>query len=264
VAGLLQEHLSRCAHWAERFPPEQWALYKQVIAAADDRKLRFAVGGGLAAATYCGQWRDTKDLDLYIFEQDREALIQLLASLGFVDYFEQKPYDRQWIYRSGKDGTIIDVIWAMANRRATVDDHWLQGPAVEVEGHLFHLLAPEEMIWNKLYVLQHDRCDWPDAFTVLHSIGSDLDWRHLLHRVGEDAPLLTGMLSVFAWLCPAQARSLPAWLWPELGLQLPKIDHSLPAGQRADLLDSRAWFGPVADQPPAVHNADVPQEAAAC
>src|SRR3954468_24321856 len=97
------------------------------------------------------EWRDTRDLDLYTFERDREQLIQLLTSLGFVDYFEQKPYDRQWIYRSWKDGTIIDVIWAMANRRATVDDRWLQGPTVEVDGHRIHLLAPEEMIWNKLY-----------------------------------------------------------------------------------------------------------------
>lgn len=261
MAGLLQEHISRCASWAERFPPEQWALYKQVIAAADDSKLKFAVGGGLAAATYCGEWRDTKDLDLYTFESDREKFIQLLNSFSFVDYFDQKPYDRQWIYRSWKDGTIIDVIWSMANRRASVDGHWLEGPEVEVDGHIFHLLAPEEMIWNKIYVLQHDRCDWPDIFTVLYSIGSDLDWRHLVNRAGEDVPLLAGLVSVFAWLCPARARAFPAWLWSELGLQPPRSGHPLSSGQRADLLDSRAWFGRVAGQPPEVHNADVPAEA---
>ncbi len=256
----LKEHLSRCASWAERFPPEQWALYQRVIAAADDHKLRFAVGGGLAAATYCGQWRDTKDLDLYTFERERKQLIQLLTSLGFVDYFDQKAYDRKWIYRSWKDGTIIDVIWAMANRRATVDDRWLRGPEVEVDGRLFSLLAPEEMIWNKLYVLQHDRCDWPDVFTVLHSIGSDLDWRHLVNRVGEDISLLAGLLSTFAWLCPGRACSFPSWLWDDVGVRPPAPDSSRSSGERADLLDSRAWFGPVAGHPPEVHNADVPEE----
>jgi hypothetical protein len=258
VAGLLQEHLSRCATWAERFPPEQWALYKRIISAADDRKLRFAVGGGLAAATYCGEWRDTKDLDLYTPECDREQLVQLLTSFGFVDYFDQKPYDRKWIYRSWKDGTIIDVIWAMANGHASVDEQWLRGPQVEVDGHLFRLLAPEEMIWNKLYVLQ------PDIFTVLYSIGPDLEWRHLVNRVGEDRLLLTGMLSTFAWLCPAHARSFPSWLWSELGMEAPRSGHPLSSAERADLLDSRAWFGRVADQPPEVHNSDVPQEAAQC
>lgn len=264
MAGPFQEHLSRCVSWAQRFAPEQWSLYQSVIAAADDRKLKFAVGGGLAAATYCGQWRDTKDLDLYTAERNREQLIALLTSLGFVDYFDQKSYDRKWIYRGWKDGTIIDVIWSMANAHASVDDHWLNGPEVEIDGRVIHLLAPEEMIWNKLFVLQHDRCDWPDIFTVLYSIGADLDWRHLVDRVGEDASLLAGLLSVFAWLCPHRARSFPPWLWPKLGLQEPPTDSKQSSGDRADLLDSRAWFGPVADQPPHVHNSDVPRGADQC
>jgi hypothetical protein len=256
MAGCLQEHLSRCASWAQRFPPEQWTLYKSVITAAHDRQLRFAVGGGLAAATYCGQWRDTKDLDLYTFEHGREELIEVLSSLGFGDYFDQKSYDRKWIYRAWKDGTIIDVIWSMANGRGSVDDHWINGPEVEIDGRAVHLVAPEEMIWNKLYVLQHDRCDWPDVFTVLYAIGADIDWRYLVRRVGEDASLLAGLLSTFAWLCPGHASSFPSWLWPELGLREPRPVSSLSPGQRADLLDSRAWFGPVADQPAHVHNSD--------
>jgi hypothetical protein len=264
MAGLLQEHVSRCASWAQRFPPEQWTLYSRVIAAADDRRLKFAVGGGLAAATYCGQWRDSKDLDLYTTERDRQQLIAVLTSLGFADYFEQKSYDRKWIYRAWKDGTIIDVIWSMANRRASVDDRWLNGPEVEIDGRMIHLLAPEEMIWNKLYVLQHDRCDWPDVFSVLYSIGSDLDWRHLLSRLGEDASLLAALLSVFAWLCPGQARSLPSWLWPELGLREPGATAGHSAVHRADLLDSRAWFGPVADQPAHLHNSDLARGIAQC
>ena len=264
MAGSLQEHVSRCATWAQRFRPEQWALYRRIITAADDRNLRFAVGGGLAAATYCGQWRDTKDLDLYVFERDREHFIELLTSLDFVDYFDQKAYDRKWIYRGWKDGTIIDVIWSMANGRATVDDHWLEGPEVEIDGRTLHLLAPEEMIWNKLYILQHDRCDWPDVLTILYSIGSDLDWRHLVSRAGEDAALLAGLLSVFAWLCPGHASSFPPWLWPELGLRHPRPVSSLSPGKRADLLDSRAWFGPVADQPADVHNSDLARGVEQC
>lgn len=218
----------------------------------------------MAAATYCGQWRDTKDLDLYTFEHDREKLIELLTSLGFVDYFDQKAYDRKWIYRAWKDGTIIDVIWAMANGRASVDDHWLDGPEVEIDGRVVHLLAPEEMIWNKLYVLQHDRCDWPDVFSALYSIGSDLDWPHLVRRTGEDSGLLAGLLSAFAWLCPAHANSLPGWLWPELGLREPDTGAPVPPGQRAALLDSRAWSGPFTGPPPDLHHSNPAGEANQC
>src|SRR5436305_15065562 len=113
----------------------------------------------------------------------------------------------------------------MANGHASVDEQWLRGPQVEVDGHLFHLLAPEGMIWNKLYVLQHDRCDWPDILTVLYSIGTDLDWRRLVNRTVVAASLLAAVLSVFALLCPAPARFLPVWAWSYLCQHLTQSEH---------------------------------------
>lgn len=87
----------------QRLPPEQSSIYKRVIGEARKRNVRFAVGGGLAAMIYAGQWRNTKDIDLYVLPRDREAMIGMLTDLGLEDYYEQHPYDRNWIYRSYKD-----------------------------------------------------------------------------------------------------------------------------------------------------------------
>ena len=216
---------------------------------ARNRNLQFAVGGGLAAMTYAGQWRNTKDIDLYVLPRDREEMIGVVTALGLEDYYEKQAYDRKWIYRSYKDDTIVDIMWAMANQRAQVDEAWLNGPEVEAGEERFRLLAAEEELWCKLYVLQRDRCDWPDALNLLYGVGPELDWHRLISRVAEDRALLSGLLSTFVWLCAERARELPGWIWREVGVSAPGAAGGLEmARDHARLLDSRPWFTPALEE----------------
>lgn len=245
VSQTVKNQLARSASWLEQLPPEQWLVYKAVMARARLRGLQFAVGGGFATMTYTGQWRDTKDIDLYIRERDKEGMIRLLAECGLKDYYDQQPYERHWIYRSYRDEVIVDVIWAMANRRAAVDEGWFEGPSIEADGERIQLVPAEETLWSKLYVLQRDRCDWPDGLSLLYVMGTDLNWRRLLDRIEDDAPLLGALLSVFGWLCPDRARALPHWLWSELGARHVPPEADVPHDvNRASLLDSRPWLAP--------------------
>ena len=243
-AETLPQNVSLCALWYERFPPSEWALYRAVVEEAQRQQIPFAVGGGLASCTYSGHWRDSKDLDIYILEKDRPRLIKILSDSGLTDYYDQKPYDRKWIYRSFADGVIIDVMWAMANQRAQVDEQWFHGPEVSVGGVRFRLLPPEEIIWTKLYVMQRDRCDWPDVLSILYSMSGDLHWKHLIDRVGEDWQLLAALLQVFSWVCADAASSVPHWVWEQLRTPGPKFERPAPDRDRADLLDSRPWLAP--------------------
>jgi len=228
----------RRANWSERMPEEQRLLYINVMKEAHRQGLRFAIGGGFATNAYTGAWRNTKDLDLFVLARDRDRFVELLTGLGMDDYYDQKPYDRSWIYRSWRDDQIVDVIWQMANHRAAVDEIWLEsGPCMKLDGEYFRLIPPEETLWAKLYVLQNDRCDWPDAMNLMNTVGPELDWARLIERVGTDIPLLTGLLSVFAWICPNRARDLPAWIWNRLDACRPGSGESL-----AHLLDSRPWL----------------------
>jgi hypothetical protein len=157
------------------------------------------------------------------------------------DYYERLAYDRCWIYRSHQDDIIVDVIWGMPNRRATVDRQWLdRAKVVELRGMHLKTLPVEELIWAKLYVMQRDRCDWPDIFNLLYHVGDEIDWDHLLRRLENDAPLLGCALGVFAWLCPRRAERFPEWIWARVGRQ----ENGEAPVSRADLLDTRPWFGP--------------------
>jgi hypothetical protein len=229
-------------------PAEEWAVYKPVLKHAHDAHLRFALGGGLAFSFYSRMWRNTKDMDLFVLPRDREIAIGILNQLGFSDYFDQTQYDRSWIYRGFRDGVIVDIIWQMANHRAEVDERWLDGPRLDIDGMPLRAIPAEELIFAKLYVMQRERCDWPDLLNLLFARGAEVDWNHVRHRLGDDLPLLAGLLHVFAWLCPERAAQLPMAARALIGDAVAnrggkgQCDHD---AKRVSLLDGRAWFVPL-------------------
>ncbi len=223
--------------------PEESVVYRAVIEAALARGIPFAVGGAFGYACYTGQWRSTKDLDLYVVPSHRDALIHVLTEAGLRDYYDQLPYDRKWIFRSFTNGIIVDVIWAMANHRSTVSDSWIAGGReFQLEGKTVRALTPEKLLWSKLYIIQRDRCDWPDLMNLIHAEGERLDWAGILQDPDEDVPLLRAALSVFAWLAPGRARALPSWLWNRVGLPEPVLKGPPINRTHVRYLDSRPWF----------------------
>jgi len=243
MARIVRENPMHPADVAGRISDNEWQIYASVIDAAIAAGIPFALGGAFALAVYTRVWRNTKDLDLYILPQHRERMIALLSGLGLTDYYDKVPYDRQWIYRATTDGVIVDLIWAMANHRAKVDATWITGPEVHIRGRAVKVLRPESILWDKLYIMQRERCDWPDVMNLLYEQGPQLDWEEVLARLDNDTSLLAGALSVFRWLAPGIARRLPQWLWkrvdvpPPAGQRLSRVDR-----RRAALLDSRPWF----------------------
>jgi len=231
------------APWPDRFPDHQWELYREAIAELRNGAVPFLLGGAFGFAAHTGIWRNTKDLDLYVLPRDRDAAVEALGRAGFADYHPEKPYDRRWIYRSHRDGVILDIIWSMANLRASVDEAWFRrARPVRVREEELLAVPAEELIWSKLYIVQRDRCDWPDILNVLQAAGPTLDWDHLLGRVGGDGVLLAGVLSVFRWLCRDEAGSITDAVIERARRAGEAAGAAGDGRRRADLLDSRAWF----------------------
>ncbi len=229
------------AIWAESVPDEEWEVYERVIRGIAASGPPFALGGAFALATYTGHLRNTKDLDIYVLPEDRESMIKVMTSCGLEDYHSKLPYDRGWIYRGYSSGMIVDIIWGMPNRRSMADTHWLtRGPSVEIRGHRLKILPAEELIWGKMYVMQRERCDWPDVMNLLYHTGAALDWQHLLWRAHDDTPVLASVVTLFSWLCPDRADEFPRWLWDALGITRRETRE---CGSRSHLLDTRPWFG---------------------
>jgi len=231
--------------WSELIPRHQWAIYRHAIEAARNTGLPFMLGGGFGLAAYIGHWRNTKDIDLYILPESRQPFIEALAKAGFADYHDQLPYDRGWIYRSYRQGVIVDLIWSMANRRAQADESWFKNSKpMAIRDEVVQVIAAEELLWCKLYVFQRDHCDWPDVFNLLYATGPWLDWERLLKKVGDDWQVLKAALTLFHWICPSRAGQFPAKIREQF--ELVKSPATAEEEQRrVKLLDSRAWFAPL-------------------
>jgi hypothetical protein len=224
-------------------PDEQWEVYRDAIAIARGTGFPFMLGGGFALAAYTGRWRNTKDIDFYVLPHQREHFIQAVTRAGFSDYHVQLCYDRGWIYRSFRDGTIVDLIWAMANRRAEAAESWFKNATeLTVRGEKLRVIAPEELLWCKMYVMQRDHSDWPDVLNLLYAVGPQLDWPRILQHVQEDEPVLRSLLTLFSWLAPERAAQLPEGLKRRLHLVIPKKVSPNAEDERIRLLDCRNWF----------------------
>ncbi len=229
------------ADWAADSQDPSWSVYEAVLDAAIADGIPFALGGAFGLATFTGTWRNTKDLDLFVLPRHRRRMINIVTRVGLVDYYDQHAYDRGWIYRATTDGVIVDIIWAMANRRAQVDPWWLDGPEVHIRGRRVKVVPAEAMLWDKLYIMQRERCDWPDIMNLLYTHGEHLEWETILTRMEKDTPLLAGALSMFGWLSPGAAARLPEWLWKRLDIPRPRGSRRIDR-QRAAFLDSRPWY----------------------
>jgi hypothetical protein len=236
--------------WARTIPDEQWSVYRDAIRVTRKTGARFLLGGAFGLARYTGRTRNTKDIDFFVLPSDKDKIVDALTKIGFDDYYPTLAYDRGWIYRAVREDVIVDTIWQTPNRRTQVDADWFKrsGRAV-LRGEDLEFVPAEELLAIKLYVLQRDRCDWPDLLNLLYATSGELDWEHVIRRLGRDEPLLRGLLQVFNWLAPAKAMEIPAGIRERFCLKQPSSEAlAQPEQRQIELLDSRNWFA--AYQPP--------------
>jgi hypothetical protein len=243
IPGMERKSRAARNEWGEIIPEDQWVIYKLAIQIARACQIEFMLGGAFGLAGYTGRWRNTKDLDFFVLPESKDRLIEGLLDAGFEDFYDRLPYDRGWIYRAIKDDVLVDVIWATPNRRTLVDSMWFpHATPIELRGESLHLVPMEEILWVKMYVMQKDRCDWPDLLNLLYAQIETVNWEHLYTRLGGDLPLLAGLLQVFAWMCPTRSRQIPEVIRKELGILDTSARAELDQQSRVNLLDSRPWF----------------------
>ena len=230
--------------WECVIPEEEWKLYLQAIQATRSTGADFLLGGAFGLAAYTGRCRNTKDLDLFVHPREKDKVIDALTKAGFQDYYPTLAYDRGWIYRGIRDGVLVDVIWQTPNRRTEVDHQWFaRARSITLRNEQLRVIPAEELLAIKVYVLQRDRCDWPDLINLLYASCGTLDWEHILSRMNGETPLINALLHVFNWVAPERARCLPNWLREKFHLhESTPGERQLHTKTRVDLLDSRPWF----------------------
>jgi hypothetical protein len=168
--------------------------------------LSFLVAGAYAFCEYTGIFRDTKDLDLFLREEDVEEAFRILENAGF----RTELLDPSWIGKAYRGEWYVDLIFSSGNGVAVVDDLWFEHARPGRVMGVDVLLAPEEeIIWSKAFVLERERYDGADVNHLLRSRGEELDWDRLLFRFDRYWEVLLSHLMLFRFAYPGERTKVP-------------------------------------------------------
>jgi Nucleotidyl transferase of unknown function (DUF2204) len=222
------------------FPPEQRALFCDVLRHMNRTHLPYVVSGAFALQQHTGIWRNTKDLDLFLPADAVPRALEHLNEQGF----ETEIRDPVWLAKAHRDGYFVDLITGMSNAIITVDQSWIdRGLEAEVLGVPTRVLAAEELIASKMFVNFRERFDGADVVHIIFGTRGKLDWQRLLDLVGEHWEILLWELVLFHYVYPAKAHFVAREVWNDLLSRLRKdLEH--PNGSapfRGSLLDEKMF-----------------------
>lgn len=208
-----QQELPVSSSTPPNFPPQQEALFREVLALLAGRGIPFVVSGAFALQAHTGIWRDTKDLDLFLTREYVDTALRALQEDGF----HCEVYDPVWLAKAHRDDFFVDLITGMSNGVISVDCSWIErGKPAKLFGVAVKVLAPEELIASKLFVTRRERFDGADIIHVIYGTRGKLDWRRLLSLVGDHWVLVFWALVLFQYSYPAHSDHVPREIWDEL------------------------------------------------
>ncbi|BDG09605.1 nucleotidyltransferase family protein [Anaeromyxobacter paludicola] len=183
------------------------------LRALRDAGVPFVVAGAYAFFEYTGQFRDTKDLDVFLDRGALEQAFEVLERAGF----RTELTDPGWIGKAWAGDYFVDLIFSSGNGVAEVDDLWFTHAREGVVMGVPVLLAPpEEIIWSKAFVCERERFDGADVANLLRAVGDELDWRRLLARFDRHWQVLFAHVTSFMYAYPSDRSKVPGWVVTEL------------------------------------------------
>lgn len=181
-------------------------FYVSAIQLLQKVDIPFLVGGAYGLRHYTGIVRDTKDFDVFIRPADLERTLSAFHDAGY----RAEVAFRHWLAKVHHGESFIDVIFRAGNGLCEVDDAWFRGTAeAALLGEKVPIVPPEEMIWQKAYIMERERFDGADVAHVIRACSEQIDWTHLLERFGPDWRVLYSHLVLFGFIYPAERARVP-------------------------------------------------------
>lgn len=193
---------------------EAHAFYKEALQLLHQSGSQFMLGGAFAMFEHTGIYRDTKDLDVFCKPSEYPKILKFFADQGF----ETQLTDVRWLAKIFKGEYFIDIIFDTVNNICTVDDSWYEhATRGEFVGEKVLLLAPEELIFCKMYVQNRERFDGADVNHIILKSGKAMDWKRVLFRMDPHWHILLSQILMFQFVYPADYHEIiPKWLFEEL------------------------------------------------
>jgi len=214
-------------------------FYMNALEMLNKTGTRYMLGGAFAFFHYTGISRFTKDLDVYCKASEFPSIMKFFAGKGF----RTELTDARWLAKIFRDEYYIDIIFDTTNNICRVDDTWYQfAVKAEFRGLNIQLVAPEELIWAKIYVQNRERYDGSDVNHLILKCGKNLDWKRILSHMDQHWHLLLAQIILFQFVYPSEYHEIvPKWLFDDL-ITRAQEQYELPQPVE------RVCRGPIIDQ----------------
>jgi hypothetical protein len=190
----------------DRPRPGESPFYLDALVALDDANVPFLMGGGYALEVHTGIRRPTKDLDIFIMPEDVSRTLDTLSAAGY----ETELTFPHWLGKAVRGEHLIDLIFNSGNGACPVDAEWFEHAVEGVFlGRRVKLCPPEEVLWQKAFVMERNRYDGADVAHILRTCGPKLDWPRLLRRFGPHWRVLLSHLVLYGFIYPADKSLVP-------------------------------------------------------
>jgi hypothetical protein len=213
---LTAEEEKSVTHGEFWIPEDERQVYQKALRALNEGGVKYVVSGLYALYEYTGIYRKTKDLDIFVEPGVVVEAAHTLKAAGFNVYLEQS----HWIAKAMMNGKQTDLIYGMGNGITFIDELWWQRsrPGILAATQV-RIAPPEDLIWHRLYVSERHRSDQSDVLHLFLTRGKELDWEHLLRRIGNDWRLLLAQIHLFDFAYPGHRPNIPRWLREQLNAQ---------------------------------------------
>ncbi len=215
-------------------------LYKDVLQILEAHRVPHAVSGALALREHTGVGRPVKDLDIFLTSETAGTTLDLLRQHGF----RCEICDPVWLAKAHRDDFFVDFITGMSNTVITVTNSWIdRAQPAEILGVPTRILAAEELLASKMFVVRRERFDGADIAHIIYGTGGQLDWGRILELAGAHWEMLLWALLLFRYVYPAQSHYVPLLVWTQLVNRLMyKLLNPEPAARfRGSLVDENMF-----------------------
>ena len=181
-------------------------FYQDIVRLLAAQGIEYLVGGGYAFGHYTGLNRDTKDLDIVVRPTDLSRVLEICRSGGY----RAEVAAPHWLAKIFYEEDFIDVIFNSRNGICRIDETWfVDAREAEFLETKVHVIPPEEMIWQKAFIMERERFDGADVAHLLLNCAQELDWNRLLDRFDVDWRLLLSHLVLFGYIFPSKKDIIP-------------------------------------------------------
>jgi hypothetical protein len=199
---------------------------KLSVATLRERRIPFALGGGLAAWARGGPVT-TNDLDLMVKPADADKALNALASAGMRP--ERPP--EEWLYKAWRDDVLVDLIFHPSGLEIT-DEVLARGETLAVAAVATPVLALEDVLVTMLCAIDEHSLDYSRLVAIVRSLREQIDWPQLRARTAG-SPYAQAFFTLVEGLglAPAPGRGARG---PASRVRVLRGGDQLPGGIRRD------------------------------